>query len=152
MTSPSAAQDLEPIDEDRIIRCRTILSEIEVLPIAELSTIEQCAPQAWAQLQQDSSEAAESVEVHVGHFQDGVDGWIVDLVVRCRNELERAEQRRKIIETATLQRTRRLVLSTEDLELLARYQSTLDAQLYKALKALREAQQWRLATLEVKAD
>lgn len=31
---------------------------------------------------------------------------------------------------------------------MARYQTTLDNQLYKALRAFREAQEWRLKTLE----
>ena len=34
---------------------------------------------------------------------------------------------------------------------MSRYQTTLDNQLYKALRALREAQEWRLRTLEQSA-
>jgi hypothetical protein len=34
------------------------------------------------------------------------------------------------------------------MDLLARYQTTLDNQLYKALQALRQAQEWRLKTLD----
>jgi len=45
-------------------------------------------------------------------------------------------------------RARRLVLPDEALEVFSRYQTTLDNQLYKALRALREAQEWRLKTLE----
>ena len=40
------------------------------------------------------------------------------------------------------------MLPTDVLEVLARYQTTLDNQLYKALRALREAQEWRLKTLD----
>ena len=39
------------------------------------------------------------------------------------------------------------VLKTNQL-LLNRYHTALDNQLYRALKALRETQQWRLSTLE----
>jgi hypothetical protein len=35
---------------------------------------------------------------------------------------------------------------------MARYQTTLDNQLYKALRAYREAQEWRFKTLEHVAD
>ena len=36
----------------------------------------------------------------------------------------------------------------DTLEILARYQTTLDNQLFKTLRALREAQEWRLKTLD----
>ncbi len=51
-------------------------------------------------------------------------------------------------EIADIARQRRLVLQPELLELFARYQTTLDNQLIRLLKALREAQTWRLETLE----
>ena len=40
------------------------------------------------------------------------------------------------------------MLSADTLELFARYQTTLDNQLFKLLKALRETQEWRLALIE----
>ena len=43
---------------------------------------------------------------------------------------------------------KRLELPSDTLELLARYQTTLDNQLFKLLKALREAQEWRLKTID----
>ena len=46
-------------------------------------------------------------------------------------------------------RAKRLVLPKDTLELLSRYQTTLDNQLYKALRALRDAQDWRLKTIEM---
>jgi hypothetical protein len=49
-------------------------------------------------------------------------------------------------------RAKQLVLPLDALQLMSRYQSTLDNQLYKALRALREAQAWRLKTLEAVAD
>jgi DNA anti-recombination protein RmuC len=39
-------------------------------------------------------------------------------------------------------------LLADDAERIGRYQSTLDNELYKALRALREAQTWRLRTIE----
>ena len=48
-------------------------------------------------------------------------------------------------------KAKRLVLPDEALEVFSRYQTTLDNQLYKALRALREAQEWRLKTLDAKA-
>jgi hypothetical protein len=45
-------------------------------------------------------------------------------------------------------RAQRLILTDDTLEVFSRYQTTLDNQLYKALKALREAQEWRLKTMD----
>jgi len=36
--------------------------------------------------------------------------------------------------------------------LFTRYQTTLDNQLYKALRAFRDAQEWRLKTLDVAGE
>ena len=44
-------------------------------------------------------------------------------------------------------RAKRLVLPNDTLEVFSRYQTTLDNQLFKTLKALRDAQEWRLQTL-----
>ena len=66
----------------------------------------------------------------------------------CREQLLSAEARPKILALAEQVRAKRLVLPTDVLEVLARYQTTLDNQLYKALRALREAQEWRLMTLD----
>ena len=40
------------------------------------------------------------------------------------------------------------MLPERALMLFTRYQTTLDNQIYKALRALREAQEWRLKTIE----
>ena len=144
--------DLEPVDESRLTRCRAMLAEIEALSAVDLPTIEASAPNAWAQMLEDLAEAGETLETHLAHFSDGVDGWIVDVIARCQKELTSAEQRRKSVRAADLERSKRLVLPADVMELLARYQTTLDSQLYKALKALRDAQQWRLAMLEARSE
>jgi hypothetical protein len=41
----------------------------------------------------------------------------------------------------------RTLLPRQASELLTRHQTTLDNQLYKALKALRDAQEWRLKSI-----
>ena len=45
-------------------------------------------------------------------------------------------------------RAKKLVLAPDALEVFSRYQAALDNQLYKALRALRDAQDWRLKTLD----
>jgi len=48
-----------------------------------------------------------------------------------------------------LVRAQRAIPLGEARDKLARYQTMLDNGLYKALKALREAQQWRMATIDI---
>jgi hypothetical protein len=67
------------------------------------------------------------------------------LLLNC---LRLAEARPNVLALAEQVRTKCLVLPTDTLELLARYQTTLDNQLNRALRALREAQEWRFKTLE----
>ena len=53
---------------------------------------------------------------------------------------------------AELVRAQRAIPSAVTADKLSRYQTMLDSGLYKALKALREAQQWRRETIEVESD
>ena len=75
-------------------------------------------------------------------------GYINELTLWCHRQLMEAEARPHVLALADQVRAKRLILHADTLELLARYQTTLDNQLYTALKALREAQEWRLKTLE----
>jgi hypothetical protein len=68
---------------------------------------------------------------------------LIELVQWCRTELSAGERRPEILALADQLRASRLVLPLRQLEVIARYQTTLDNQLYKALRALREAQDWR---------
>ena len=61
-----------------------------------------------------------------------------------------------MIEKQRIREVSRLVMESQALptqtELLTRYQTTLDNDLYKALKALREAQSWREARAALEAS
>ena len=65
-----------------------------------------------------------------------------------RSRESTAKARPHILTLAEQVKAKRLVLPADALELLARYQTTLDNQLYKSLRALREAQEWLLKTLQ----
>ena len=77
---------------------------------------------------------------------------MANLLKWCHEQLNVAEQRPRVLAVAEQVAAKRLVLSDEALEVFSRYQTTLDNQLYKALKALREAQEWRAKTLDLHAD
>jgi hypothetical protein len=100
------------------------------------------------QLQSDVSEAEQTQEAFVGSHKGGLTGYLAELLLWCRGKLKEADERPHVLELAKHVMAKRLVLPADSLELMSRYQSTLDNQLYKALRALRDAQEWRLRTLE----
>ena len=102
----------------------------------------------YQQLASDAAEDQETPEVHAAARDGGLAGYIVELSLWCRKRLTEAEARPHILALAEHARAKNVILPPDALETLSRYQTTLDNQLYKALKALREAQEWRLKTLE----
>lgn len=141
-----APQDLEPFNSDREDWCRTAIAEMEALEEIDLRSIQAQAPTIYEQLLNDA-EGTTPEQFLAGHT-GGIAMYIGELMLWCRKELREAEARPQLLAIAKLVRERSLVLPPGALEVLARYQTMLDNQLYKALRALREAQEWRLRTLE----
>jgi hypothetical protein len=75
-------------------------------------------------------------------------GYFTDVVNYCYYEIDQAKQRPLVLEIAQTIRNKRAVLQHGLLrDALAKYQIMLDNELYKAIKALRETQAWRLESL-----
>lgn len=138
----------EPFDEEQTTWCQGVLDEMHQLEEIRLDTLAKKAPLIYAQLKCDADENHEDLAQHVAGLEHGVTSYVGDLAQRCCEQLNEAEQRPRLIALAEQLRAKRLVLPMEQLETLSRYQTTLDNQLYRALRALREAQEWRLKTLE----
>jgi hypothetical protein len=137
--------DLEPFDAQREAWCKTAVAEIEALEEIDLRSLEASAPTVYDQLLTDAD--GDTAEKFLAGHTRGLTGYIAELTLWCRKELKEAETRPKLLAIAEQVRARASVLSAGTLEILSRYQTTLD-QLYKALRALREAQEWRLKTIE----
>jgi hypothetical protein len=140
--------DLEPFDGDRSEWTAKVIAEIEGLEVIDLRTLEQRAPYVFQQLVSDAAEEEEEIAKYVELHQGGLTGYVANLLQWCREQQREAVARPEILELAEQVRAKRLILPTDTLELLARYQTTLDNQLFKLLKALREAQEWRLEIME----
>ena len=140
--------DLAPFDADTEAWSRNALAEIDSLEEFDIGSLERHAPLVFAQLKSDAEEDQEEPAAFAESHKDGLTGYIVELILWCRLQIKDAEARPHILALAEQVRAKRLILPADTLELLARYQTTLDNQLYKALKALRETQEWRLKTLE----
>ena len=111
-----------------------------------LRSLETAAPTVYDQLLTDAD--GDTPEKFLAGHSGGLTGYIAELTLWCRKELREAETRPKLLAVAEQVRARASVLPAGTLEILSRYQTTLDNQLYKALRALREAQEWRLKTIE----
>lgn len=140
--------DLTPFDPDQEHWCQTVLDEIETLEEIDLKKLEDFAPHVFAQLKSDSEEEDQDPQSYIEDHSGGLTGYIAELLLWCRRQLSEAKRRPHILALADQVRSSRLVLDPSALELFARYQTTLDNQLFKTLKALRDAQEWRLKTLE----
>lgn len=143
-----AEDDLQPYEPSHEEWCRSVIAEIEALDIIAIETVATNAPLVWGQLSSDADEDHEAVEDHVKSHTGGITGYVMELLAWCRKAVNEATQRPRLLALAEQLREKRLLLPTDQLEALARYQTTLDNQLYKALRAFRDAQEWRLKTLE----
>ena len=141
-------EELEPFDEERVQWWTQAVTEIEDLESFDLALLETSAPAVFEQLKSDAEEDDETLVKFVADHEGSLTGYIVKLLQWCREQLAIAKARPHILALADQVKAKRLVLPADALELLARYQTTLDNQLYKSLRAFREAQEWRLKTLQ----
>ena len=140
--------DLQHVDQERIAWCQAVLCEVEKLEHIDPASLPKMAPTVFEQLQSDAEEEGEGVETFLASHKDGLTGFVGELVTWCHQQLEGAKQHPKLLELAEAVKQTRAVLPHDALDVLSRYQTTLDNQMTKALRALREAQEWRLKTLD----
>ena len=143
------ADDLQPFDTDHLDWSKGVVEEIGWLDAdMPLDRLAQALPLTYKQLETDAAEAEMSIDAYLAGATGGLKGCADELADYCREEIEAAERRPRVLELAETMRRRRLILNPEMLEVFSRYQMTLDNQLVKLLKALRETQAWRLETLD----
>jgi len=148
--------DLAPYDAEQSDWCEKTLEEIEALEELdfeiEFKTLPKAAPLLFAQLKSDAEDDSDDIAAYLKDYDNGLSGYASDIARWCREELRKAEKRPHILALADQLRAKRLVLPPETLALFTRYQTTLDNQLYKALRAFRDTQEWRLKTLDVAGE
>jgi len=140
--------DLVPFDSAHAEWCDSVVEEYEQLGEFEVSAVERKAPVIYRQLLADAEQEDVTIEEYLNLCDRGLRGYLAELFHWCRRELEAAQQRPRILELAEHCKARNLVLPVHTLQLFARYQTTLDNQLFKALRALRDAQEWRMKQAE----
>ncbi len=146
-----AEQDLQGVDSNHTEWCKNVLQEYELLPdniSKDWTDYKKRVPLIYEQLLNDAEAEDMPVEEYLDLYEEGIGGYIFDLVRYCKEQVKKAECYPTIFALSELVRAERAIPVAEVREPLSRYQTTLDNQLYKTLKSLREAQQWRLSSID----
>jgi hypothetical protein len=128
---------------DDVSWCHDLLAEVSIFESTPVFSIEQFA--TICPLMSDHLKTeAEKVRLPVLEYLEKKYGNLDAFVAYWRNFLKRTLDGREVV---SLFRDSRRLPSEPDV--LIRYQSGLDNELYKAMRALREAQTYRLSTIDV---
>lgn len=109
-----------------------------VLDANDLRRLEQAAPLMFGQLTNESAEEGQPVQQYIG---TNLREWAEELEAYCRREQAKLSRKPMVQAVAALVQQKESAPITN--ELLCRYQAALDNELYKAIRALREQQEWR---------
>lgn len=143
--------DLQPVDPEHLEWCRQALRELDDLDSRQLMgdwpKLAERAPLVYAELLSDAGEESQTVEEYLGEF-DRPDDYFRIFRDYCRKRLSLPERQPRLLALAETVREERSILWGDIRDKLAKYQVQLDNDLLKAVKALREAQEWRLKTIE----
>ncbi|MEO1331075.1 MAG: hypothetical protein AAFW46_15605, partial [Pseudomonadota bacterium] len=147
------AHELEPLDPETRAWCDAVLAEAPAAEGARLADLPKKAPTIYADLVSDAEEEDLSVEDYLDQEHEGaLSGWLEALLDFCRAEAAPTGRRARLRSLARDVQARAAVPSLADAQLVGRYQTMLDNQLYKAIASLREAQAARLETLEAEPE
>jgi len=140
--------DLTPFNPETLQWCRSIMAEQESLgsnQTIEISTLKKNAPQTYQQLSEEAAEEQQSIEQYLAEWGDPKQ-YFTELIQYCEKQIKQAELNPKILEIAEQVRTKNTLLCEKDQQRFSKYQVMLDNELYKAIKALRDTQVWRIKT------
>jgi hypothetical protein len=152
--NPLSEADLIEFDVDHQQWCQTVLKEYETIDTENLSNIawfKKSTPLTYQQLLSDARDEEQTPEQFLQDYEEPID-YFIDLARYCREQIKQAEQRPMVLEVAELVKSKRAILKDKLRDALSKYQIMLDNELYKAMKALRETQDWRFKTLTVMPD
>lgn len=142
-------KDLQPPDEELLDWCKAVIAEYHAAEKLTSQNLQQQAPLIYQQL---ADEAEETIEEYLANldFQE----FLMDLIEWCNEKIwsleKKVERYPTVIAMAEIARDK-LSIPWGRLDTLNKYQAAIDNQLFKTLKALREAQEWRIESLETDA-
>lgn len=138
--------DLIPFDPTHYQWCESILSELNGLfeqTSLDLNKIKDIAPHAYQQLLSDAQDLALSPVKFLQDYDQPFD-YFDSLRDYCLKEIQKKHQHQMVSAVAELVKSKSVILKEKLRDSLCKYQVMLDNELYKAMKALRDAQEWRM--------
>ncbi|MEN8132890.1 MAG: hypothetical protein ABFS45_22465 [Pseudomonadota bacterium] len=139
-------RDLEPPDQELMEWCAAVIPECEGAAGLNLSDLQEATPLLFKQLTEDAVSAQMPVAEYLSE-EGALAVYVRKLAAWCGKELEKVDRYERITQlTGTA--VDKLSIPWGKLDIFTKYQTSLDNQTYKAMKALREAQEWRLKTIE----
>jgi len=82
----------------------------------------------------------------IGSYKGGLKAWASERYKLWSDRLDEMNLQSRVLAVIQLVKYRHSILSDQDL--ITRYQTALDNEFHKAIRELREAQEWRLKTIE----
>lgn len=137
-------------DKDQIQWADAVINEYKTLPDSilykkDLKALQAQGESLYRQLLSEAEAESMVIDEYVMHItesnSEGLRTWADNLFAWCTKELEiykRKDEMRQIAEQVKIKQSAPI-----NNELLIRYQTALDSELYKAIEALRKQQEWR---------
>lgn len=155
--------DLTADDRQQLKWCNGVVAEFDdvlvrnMLTKHDLATLAKKAPLIYEQLKDEATEemeegeaGAEEIATYAAEMESLI-GWGYQLKDWCIKELAKLERKPMVQAVAKLVQVK--LSAPVEMELLARYQVAIDAELYRAMDALRKQQEWRMKSgIEVQAE
>lgn len=138
--------DLMPFDLTHYQWCESILNELDGLfeqTSLDLNKIKDIAPHVYQQLQSDAQDLALTPVKFLQDYEQPFD-YFDELKEYCLKEIQKKHQHQMVSAVAELVKSKHVILKEKLRDSLCKYQVMLDNELYKAMKALRDAQEWRM--------
>lgn len=140
--------DLTEFSPETITWLETVMAELPAAEQAALQGLEQTAPTIFEQLKEEAEDHA-SLQAYLDEEFDGaLRVYLADLRAYCVGQLKSAQVRPALLETALQVVQAAAIPSLANQQLIARYQTMLDNQLFKAMRELRAAQAARIEALD----
>ncbi len=141
--------ELQPLTDDDLVQlkwCKAVEAEIDalaqvVLDNTDYAGLKQNALLTYKQLENEV--AAEEMEMayYITNHQESLSDWVFNLKDYCIKEAAKINRRGEVLHVAELAQAQ--LSAPINHELLGRYQTALDNELYRAIDALRKQQEWR---------
>ena len=145
-------EELPPFGQelaDQLDWCKAMIEEYNQARSLTLDKLSEAAPLMYSQLAQDAEADQETIEEYLA--QTNLDEYIGELIRWCHTEARKLETKRKrypAVAALSEQVKAKIAIPWQKLDVLSKYQTTLDNQLYKAMKGLRDEQSWRMSLLD----